>query len=152
MAALTAHRKDKFMANLSSMKTRGNRTSMRNDAAMVEKSQRPTNKDPEEVTPGPQYEPPTKSNAIKMRLPDSLAKGSSASGETVHHLASGHHVKNSDGSTSFHMHALDGEPVSADNMEPSEEGGEGAGATPGGGMETEGDPYGVATALRGMSA
>lgn len=138
------------MSMLSKMKSRGSGgTSMRNDSAATQKSQHPTNKDPENVTPGPQYLPPEKSNAIKMKIPDSLAKGST-SGEAVHHLASGHHVKNSDGSTSFHMHALDGEPVSADNMEPSE--GQGAGDEGATASNMSGDPYGVATALKGMNA
>lgn len=138
------------MSMLSKMKSRGQgNTSMRNDTASIQKSQKPTNKDPDEVTPGPQYQPPSGSNAIKMKLPDALAKGTH-SGEQVHHLASGHHVKNGDGSTSFHMHALDGEPVSADNMEPSE--GQGAGDEGATASDMSGDPYGVATALKGMNA
>jgi hypothetical protein len=135
------------MANLMSMKARGENKSM-NSLPSTKKSQHPENKDPSEVTPGPQYqqEGENTSPPIKMKLPKALAKGTSH-GEAAHYLASGHHVKNADGSTSFHMHALDGEPVSADNMDSSTEDGE-----TGSGMGTEGDPYGVATALKGMSA
>src|ERR1700678_2973045 len=103
---------------LMSLKARGEgKTSMRNDAAQVSKSQHPSNKDPEDVTPGPQYQ---QGNHIKIRLPKALESNSHKTGERVAHLAVGHHVKNADGSTTFHMHELDGEPVSQDNMEPTE--------------------------------
>lgn len=128
------------------MQARG--TSMRNDTAMTAKSQDPQNKDPEEVTPGPQYQQEG-SSPIKMRLPKALESDAHRTGKKVMHLAEGHHVKNSDGSTSFHMHALDGEPVDADDVMPENDS-MGAQAATGGGIGA-GSPYGVSEALKGLS-
>lgn len=152
------------------MKMRARGESMRNDVAqaMTGEAQHPQNKDPEDVTPGPQYqqgEPTDEDNSeaaggesgpVKIMLPKALQSKKHQTGAKVMHLAEGHHVKNADGSTSFHMHSLDGEPISADDVEPkaqdTEDGGSGNGANMGtSSMIDGGDPYGVRAGLRGMS-
>lgn len=120
--------------------------SQRNDGPMTMRAQSPQNKDPEDVTPGPQY---MQGGGIKMKLPKALQSSAHKAGEKVMHLAEGHHVKNSDGSTSFHMKALDGEPISADDMEPTAESSEDGSGGTGAGMD--GSPYGISAALKGMS-
>lgn len=136
------------MTGLQRLQTRGQQ--MRNDTAMSAKSQDPQNKDPEGVTPGPQYQPEADSetsNPIRMKLPKGIKP--EKHGKTVMHLASGHHVKNPDGSTDFHMHSLDGEPVGAsDVMSPEDTMGQQS-AT-GGGIGA-GSPYGVRESLKGLS-
>lgn len=152
---------------LQKFKARGE--SMRNDVAqaMTGDAQQPQNKDPEDVTPGPQYQqgaPSDEDNSeaaggesgpVKIMLPKALVTKKHQTGTKVMHLAEGHHVKNADGSTSFHMHSLDGEPISADDVEPkaedTEDGGSGAGGIGASSMIDGGDPYGVKAGLRGMS-
>lgn len=136
---------------LQKLQARGSK--MRNDTAMTAKSQHPQNKDPEDVTPGPQYQQKGEREPLKIKLPKALESDAHTTGKKVMHLAEGHHVKNDDGSTSFHMHSLDGEPVGQDDAEPSDSMGEAA--ENGGGMQgsggVQGSPYGISEALRGLS-
>ena len=128
-------------------------SSMRNDTSMTARAQHPQNKDPEDVTPGPQYQQKGDKSGgmpVKIKLPKALVSDAHKSGAKVMHLAEGHHVKNDDGSTSFHMKALDGEPISADDVEPPAESSEDGSGGTGAGMD--GSPYGIAEALKGMSA
>ena len=120
---------------------------MRNDTSMTAKSQHPENKDPSEVTPGPEWQQESDKKPIKMKLPKGIKP--EHSGKEVMHLASGHHVKNADGSTDFHMHSLDGEPVGADDVMPQDDS-MGVQSATGGGIGN-GSPYGVSEALKGMS-
>lgn len=131
---------------------------MRNDTAATAKSQHPENKDPSDVTPGPQYQQDGEDTSppIKMALPKALHSNAHRTGVETTHLAKGHHVKNADGSMSFHMHSLDGEPVHAGDVQNTSaemaNDNMGEASMNGGGMQSPGDPYGVATAMRGMSA
>lgn len=133
------------MTGLQRLQSRG--SSMRNDTAMTAKSQHPENKDPSDVTPGPQYQQEGESNPIRMKLPKGIKP--EKHGKTVMHLAAGHHVANPDGSTDFHMHSLDGEPVGADDV-MSPEDTMGQQSATGGGIGA-GSPYGVRDALKGLS-
>lgn len=124
---------------------------MRNDTAATAKSQRPENKDPGEVTPAPMADQSASSNKIRIKLPKGLESHAHKSGEKVMHLAEGHHVKNKDGTTSFHMHSLDGESVGHRDVEsPETEQSEEANGTGDQGMD--GSPYGISQALKGFSA
>jgi len=147
----------KVMSGMQRLQARG-QTSMRNDTAATAKSQHPENKDPSEVTPGPQYQQDGEDTSppIKMDLPKALHTNAHRTGAEVTHLAKGHHVKNADGSMSFHMHSLDGEKVHAGNIQntPQEmnDANDSMGEASMNGGGVQGDPYGISTALRGMSA
>ena len=105
------------MSRLANMKARnsGGSTSMRNDSAAVKKSQQPANSDPTEVSPSPSDT--QDGEGIQVKLPKALESESHKHGESAAYLAHGHHVKNSDGSTSFKMKSLDGEPVTEGDLQ-----------------------------------
>lgn len=136
------------MAKTGLMKLQARGSSMRNDITTTGKAQHPSNKDPEDVTPGPEWQQKGDKSPVKIKLPKALVSDANASGKKVMHLAEGHHVKNSDGSTSFHMHALDGEPVDSSSVEPPDDSMT-EDSMNGGGMQ--GSPYGISEALKGMS-
>jgi hypothetical protein len=147
----------KVMSGMQRLQARG-QTSMRNDTSATAKAQHPENKDPSSVTPGPQYQQDGEDTSppIKMALPKALHSNAHRTGVETTHLAKGHHVKNADGSMSFHMKSLDGEPVHAGNIQntPQEmndaNDSMGEASMNGGGIQ--GDPYGISTAMKGMSA
>jgi len=134
--------------SLMGMRARGQ--SMRNEASLGSAARHPSNKEATGAGANPKPSPSTEPvQPIKIKLPKNLESQTHQDGEQATYLMKGHHVKAPDGSTHFHAHTMDGEPVSGGDIMADSDG------TNDNGQGIEGEepnsPFGIHEALKGLT-